>query len=636
LGACVICQTEIRDDARFCPSCGAEQPAQSDADGSDDPFIGQKVAGNFRIESLLGVGGMGKVYKARQLSLDKAVVIKILHDHFKDDPQLVQRFQREARAASRLNHPNSIQVIDFGQDQGETKVLYMAIEYLEGVDLFSVLKNQGPLNTERICRVMVQVCSALAEAHEANVIHRDLKPENIMVEDRRGQKDFVKVLDFGIAKIQDPDDQGGQALTQAGMVCGTPEYMSPEQARGQSLDNRSDLYSLGVLVYQLVTGQLPFNADSPIGIVTKHIIEQPVPPSQVAPQLNIDPRLEAIILKSMAKEATERYQTAAEMGEAFEALLYNRTPAPAAVPPVATTPTEPAGQAAPTGAGTMVGAAAANPTGAGAQAAQPTSPANTGAQPTTTSPTPTGVSPAPKVVTHPELDEVAVPSGGGMKWAALAGVAVLLVAGGAAFALLGGDETADPPKDDPPVAANDDKPKPDDTNKPPEDGTPKPDDGTAAGGTDTATRTPTEAVAQTGGTKTPKPKDKGDTRVATTTKTPKDDGAATPPPAPATPKVPASKRAKAKQLVVDANKALAGGDKDGAYTMLMDAYKMDPSNPAPLKSIAMIHRMAGRKDQACNAMKTFVMRKGGSISKDQAGTLLKTTCPKDQLPEGLR
>ena len=329
-----MCRAEVQEGAKFCPSCGAEQP-RSDAQGAeDDPFIGQVIAKNFRIVKLLGVGGMGKVYKALQLSLDKYVVIKVLHDHFRNDPQLVQRFQREARAASRLNHPNSIQVIDFGQtDDG---ILFMAIEFLNGTDLFSILHREGPLNAIRIARIMVQVCSALSEAHDMNVIHRDLKPENIMVEDRRGRKDIVKVLDFGIAKIQDPDEAPGQALTQAGMVCGTPEYMSPEQARGLELDLRSDLYALGVLVYQLVTGQLPFQADTPIGIVTKHILEEPPPPRAKYPLLQIPAAMETIILKAMQKEPESRYQSAAEMGADFERIIESGTHAieeSAKVPP---------------------------------------------------------------------------------------------------------------------------------------------------------------------------------------------------------------------------------------------------------------------------------------------------------------
>ncbi len=441
----------------------------------DDPFLGKEIARNFKIEKLLGVGGMGKVYKARQLSLDKDVVIKVLHDHFRDDPQLVQRFQREARAASRLNHPNSIQVIDFGQD--DSGVLFMAIEFLNGTDLFTVLQKEGPLPAERIARIMIQVCSALGEAHEMNVIHRDLKPENIMVEDRRGRKDVVKVLDFGIAKIQDPDDKGGQALTQAGMVCGTPEYMSPEQARGQSLDARSDLYSLGVLVYQLATGDLPFMADSPIGIVTKHILEKPEPPRQKYPHLNVPEKLEAIILRSMAKDAGERYQTAGQMQLAFEDYLRTASGAvpgfeePSqmailtggshAAPPTShmgsgpAAPTEaeqpahgggpaatPAPSGAPTGAGTQVQMSA---TGSGMAAqAGPSQPQVLAADsPRLTSPTPTGLSPATFD------DELAGHGGGGAKKAAILAVVVLLVAAGAAFALKdtlfgeGGDKVVD-------------------------------------------------------------------------------------------------------------------------------------------------------------------------------------------------
>ncbi len=363
--ACVVCQSELKDDARFCPECGAEQPKAEVAPG-EDPLLGMIVAKKFKVEKILGVGGMGKVYKARQLALDKAVVVKVLHDQFRDDPQLVQRFQREARAASRLNHPNSIQIIDFGQD--ETGVVFMAMEYLQGQDLFAMLKKEGPLAPERVARVMIQVCSALAEAHEQNVIHRDLKPENIMIEDRRGQRDFVKVLDFGIAKIQDPAETGGQALTQAGMVCGTPEYMSPEQARGLQLDARSDIYALGVIMYQLSTGELPFTADSPIGIVTKHILEPPVPPRAKRPE--IPELLEQIILKAMEKDVSGRFNTVVDMGEALELLLrqlpdqgsgFSQRPVTSAgIAPTASLLVSPT-LTAPTGPGTAVGLAASAP-----------------------------------------------------------------------------------------------------------------------------------------------------------------------------------------------------------------------------------------------------------------------------------
>ena len=277
--SCVVCNVSIDEQARFCPSCGAEQPQTLETTSQTDPLIGHIVDGKYRLDSVLGVGGMGRVYRALQLSLDKTIVIKILHDKYRDDDIIVQRFQREAKASSRLSHPNSIQIIDFGM---EDKVLYMAMESLDGVDLFQ-LKESHPLGEERIAHIMVQICSALGEAHGQSIIHRDLKPENIMVLNRSGQRDFVKVLDLVSPRILD-SDQKEEALTQVGMVCGTPEYMSPEQARGERLDARSDIYALGVLLYQLCTGDLPFDSDTAVGLATKHILEEPVRPSGEGPR----------------------------------------------------------------------------------------------------------------------------------------------------------------------------------------------------------------------------------------------------------------------------------------------------------------------------------------------------------------
>ena len=321
MSACPSCNAQISDGARFCPACGSTVPVMNQGE-DEDPLLGKVIARNFRVESLLGTGGMGRVYKARQISLDKAIVLKVLHPQFNNDPQLVQRFHREARAASRLNHPNSISIIDFGQAEDGT--LFMAMELLHGKDLFTLIQQEFPLPEERLARIMIQVCSALAEAHAENIIHRDLKPENIMVEDRRDQKDFVKVLDFGIAKIQDPQDSEGRALTQQGMVCGTPEYMSPEQARGENLDPRSDIYALGVLMFQLTTGDLPFKADSPLGIVTKHITEPPPKPQDVRPDLAITDGVQGIILKCLEKHPERRFQTAHDLGDAWRAWVEQR------------------------------------------------------------------------------------------------------------------------------------------------------------------------------------------------------------------------------------------------------------------------------------------------------------------------
>jgi len=564
--ACVVCQSELKDEARFCPECGAEQPKVETTPG-EDPLLGAIVAKKFKVEKILGVGGMGKVYKARQLALDKAVVVKVLHDQFRDDPQLVQRFQREARAASRLNHPNSIQIIDFGQD--ESGVVFMAMEFLQGQDLFALLKRDGPLSAERVAKVMIQVCSALAEAHEQNVIHRDLKPENIMIEDRRGQRDFVKVLDFGIAKIQDPAETGGQALTQAGMVCGTPEYMSPEQARGLNLDARSDIYALGVIMYQLATGQLPFTADTPIGIVTKHILEAPVPPRQK--KADIPEALERIILKAMEKDVANRFATVVELGESLEALLR-------------TLPME--------GSGFAI-----RPDQSGQNPVAQTSPNTIAPGPsataTMTNPTGPGTAVAMRANDAPET----VGDGKGMKMAA-AGVVIALVAGaGAVFAfkdkIFGGPPVvavvdagvaAPPPAPTPPPPAPVPEPTP-----PPPPPAPEP------------TPTPTPAPAPS-----PSP-------------------APAPAPAPAPPagNLTAAKAALGKLVPVVNKEFLGAGCTDDTMKSLIGLAQKNPSFADPMQYIARCQFKAGNRDGACSAAKEYAKR---GAPKAAADRLIATSC----------
>jgi serine/threonine-protein kinase len=278
-----------------------------------DEYVGKTIALKYRVEALIGEGGMGKVYRARQLALDKVVVLKVLRHTLLSDERTVQRFQREAKAASRLNHPNSISVLDFGQ--AEDGALFIAMEYVAGQDLHNILSREWPLGEARVVRIVTQVLSALSDAHGAGVIHRDLKPENIMVE-RRKDGDFIKVLDFGIAKITDSTDDG-PALTRAGFVCGTPEYMSPEQARGAQLDHRSDLYAVGVILYQLMTGLLPFESDSAVGFATKHLTEEPPPPTRRRPDARISPGMERLILRALSKSPDDRPANA----EAFKAEL---------------------------------------------------------------------------------------------------------------------------------------------------------------------------------------------------------------------------------------------------------------------------------------------------------------------------
>ena len=285
-----------------------------------DPLPGRVIAGNFRIDGLIGSGAMGNVYKAEQLSLGKQVAIKVLHPHLMGDEKLVGRFKREAKSASLLNHPNSIQIIDSGQDRDGT--LYIAMELLTGRDLAQVIRDDFPLPLPRVVRILSQVLSALEEAHAQRVIHRDLKPSNIMLIQRRDEKDFVKVCDFGIAKatLSEADDRAAM-LTIQGLVCGTPEYMAPEQARAEPLDGRADLYAAAVILYQMVTGDIPFRADSPMAIVSRHLVEPPMPPSKRRPDLRLPKIIDDVVLRGLEKEREMRYPTAVAFREVLEGVL---------------------------------------------------------------------------------------------------------------------------------------------------------------------------------------------------------------------------------------------------------------------------------------------------------------------------
>jgi serine/threonine-protein kinase len=239
------------------------------------------------------------------------VAIKVMHRELAQEGSYAARFHREARAASRLDHPNSLRVMDFGQEPDG--LLYIAMEYVEGRDLYTLMREDWPLSDARIIDILSQALGALATAHEMGVVHRDLKPENIMVQrgksDDGHKVDVVKVCDFGIAKINEEgegDKAGGRKLTTQGVVIGTPEYMSPEQARGEKLDARSDIYSMGVILYHLITGRVPFEADTALATVLKHVTEAPPAPSSLFAGVN--PRLEAIALKAIEKQRDSRFQ----------------------------------------------------------------------------------------------------------------------------------------------------------------------------------------------------------------------------------------------------------------------------------------------------------------------------------------
>ena len=329
MSTCPGCLSKVPDELSYCPECGGKLTPKSSTHQLEDSLLGSTIAGKFLVESVIGQGAMGKVYRAKHIGLDRLVAVKVLHQHLAGDRIIVRRFHREARAASRLNHPNSVQIIDFGQSEAGT--LYIAMEYIEGRDLLEILDDSFPIPLDRIVNLMSQTLEALDEAHAAGIVHRDLKPENIMVLRRRDGREEVKVCDFGIAKIHNPgDSEPGAPVTVAGLVCGTPEYMSPEQCRGEKLDGRADVYSAGVILYQLVTNDLPFKADSPLGVVTRQLTDEPEPPSKIAPELQAVQMLENVILKALSKKRDARQKDALELKADLEHAVAGEVMAPPA------------------------------------------------------------------------------------------------------------------------------------------------------------------------------------------------------------------------------------------------------------------------------------------------------------------
>jgi predicted Ser/Thr protein kinase len=304
---CPVCGTEYADDVKFCPGDG--QTLKS-ANPSGD-LIGQVIADRYHVTKKLGEGGMGAVYLAEHVKMGRKSAIKVMTASMSHDPDAVSRFNREANNASRIQHPNICAIYDFGETQDG--LIYLAMEFIEGDSLNGILKKTGPMSLQRATHILSQTASALKLAHDAGIVHRDLKPDNIMIAQQSG-KDLVKVVDFGIAKAVG-GDESGQKVTKTGLVVGTPEYMSPEQLSGDKLDGRSDLYSLALVYYRMITGTLPFQAETSQETMIKRLTDDPMPLRQALPTGNFPPSLQAVMDRALARYASERYPDAVQFSD---------------------------------------------------------------------------------------------------------------------------------------------------------------------------------------------------------------------------------------------------------------------------------------------------------------------------------
>lgn len=274
-------------------------------------LVGTLLADRYEIKEEIGRGALGIVYKAQQRILNRPVAIKVLFEDLSKDPTSVKRFEREAQSASSLDHPNIVKIFDFGLSGHSFP--FLAMDYLQGQSLKELIKKDKRVGIDRALPIFIQICAAMAHAHGRGIMHRDLKPDNVLLVNHEGEDDFVKIVDFGIAKRFQEEQNGGQRLTMEGQVMGTPAFMSPEQIMGGAGDARSDIYSLGCLMFNVLTGVLPISGESPIDTMAKHIRSAPIDFQTACPELVIPDSLKTVISKALRKTPAERQQTMQEL-----------------------------------------------------------------------------------------------------------------------------------------------------------------------------------------------------------------------------------------------------------------------------------------------------------------------------------
>ncbi|MBL0212861.1 MAG: protein kinase [Myxococcales bacterium] len=342
---CPRCQTAFAEPSQYCRQCGSDMsrattqepvlgaapavspapnasldataqveaisPADRRLTDSNQAWLGKLVDGRYRVIEVIGRGGMGVVYRVEHLRMGKIAAMKVLHRDLVGDPEVQRRFETEAASISKLNHPHTVQVFDFGNFLNSA---YLIMELVRGLDLGRVISRDGPMPWARAAPLFVQICGALQEAHELGIVHRDLKPENVLITRTTGGRDFAKVLDFGLAKL----DGRNPHETDRHSIVGTPYFMAPEQIRGDEVDARTDVYSFGAMMFEVLTGEHLYPSSTAVGALTKHLTGEPDAPSMRNPRMGIPPLVDHICRKALAREPGQRWQSAAELGTALE------------------------------------------------------------------------------------------------------------------------------------------------------------------------------------------------------------------------------------------------------------------------------------------------------------------------------